>query len=75
MTLFVLAILLGKLVPRRTMEDVVKDRDEWRASHRISELARTEQQRQVEQLLEHAKTTDAFIRSLPRASREDDDSP
>lgn len=64
-TLFVLAILTGRLVPRRNLDDVVRDRDEWRAAHTISENARLEGQKQVNELLEHARTTDAFIRSLP----------
>lgn len=64
-TAFVLAVLLGRLVPRRTLEDILHDRDEWRAAHRISEAARAEGQQQVNELLEHARTTDAFIRALP----------
>lgn len=67
-TAFVLAILWGRLVPRRTLEDVIKDRDEWREAHRISETARAEGQKQVDELLEHARTTDAFIRALPHPS-------
>ncbi len=55
----------GKLVPRSTLDDVVHDRDEWRASHRISEAARVTASSQVAELLEHARTTDSFIRSLP----------
>lgn len=74
-TAFVLAVLLGRLVPRRTLEDILRDRDEWRAAHKISETARevseharAEGQKQVTELLEHARTTDAFIRSLPHPS-------
>lgn len=63
--LCVLLILTGRLVPRRTVEDITHDRDEWRAAHRISEAARAEAASQVEELLEHARTTDAFMRSLP----------
>lgn len=56
----------GKLVPRSALEDIIHDRNEWRAAHRISETARQTSADQVEELLEHARTTDAFIRSLPR---------
>lgn len=56
----------GKLVPRSALEDVIHDRDEWRAAHRISETARQTSADQVEELLEHARTTDAFIRALPQ---------
>ena len=66
----------GRLVPRSTydklealyvrqIEDIDHDRTEWRAAHRISESARAEAVGQVHELLEHARTTDAFIRSLP----------
>jgi hypothetical protein len=60
----------GKLVPRSTMLDVIKDRDEWRSAQQISETARADLAHQVGELLEHARTTDAFIRSLPRPDRE-----
>jgi hypothetical protein len=65
-TLFVVAILVGRLVPRRTLDDISHDRDEWRTAHRISETARVEQSAQLTELLEHARTTDAVLRSLPR---------
>lgn len=55
----------GRLVTRNVHDDVRHDRDEWRASHRISESARAEAVSQVQELLEHARTTDTFIRSLP----------
>jgi hypothetical protein len=38
----VLMIIRGALVPRRTYEDILHDRDEWRAAQRISESARIE---------------------------------
>lgn len=60
----VLALLTGRIVPRRALEDVLHDRDEWRAAHRISEAARVEQAAQVDELLEHARTTDAVLRSI-----------
>lgn len=59
-------VISGFLIPRRTHKDIVHDRDEWRAAHRISETARQVAADQVDELLEHARTTDAFIRSLPR---------
>jgi hypothetical protein len=61
----------GKLVPRSTLEDAIHDRDEWRAAHRISETARQVHSDQVAELLEHARTTDAFIRSLPHPGGRD----
>lgn len=49
----------------REVADIVHDRNEWRAAHRISETARQVAADQVDELLEHARTTDAFIRALP----------
>lgn len=54
----------------REMRELSHDRDEWRAAHGISEQARGVQTEQVKELLEHARTTDDFIRSLPRPDRE-----
>ena len=62
---FCFSLIRGKIVPRSALDDVIHDRNEWRASHRISEAARQTAANQVEELLEHARTTDAFIRSLP----------
>lgn len=59
----ILAIVTGRLVPRRTMDDAIHDKNEWRTAHRISESSRAELVEMVEELLEYAKTTDAFIRA------------
>lgn len=73
----ILLIVVGRLVPRRTMEDVIHDRNEWRAAHRISETARQTQAENLAQLVEAFEGLDAFIRALPSgaaaASRSDDD--
>lgn len=58
------AVYTGALVPRSTYEDVLHDRDGWREAHEVSEQARQEQKAQVDELLEHARTTNAFIRAL-----------
>lgn len=55
----------GRLFTRRQYDELGHDRNEWRAAHRISETARQVAADQVAELLEHARTTDAFIRSLP----------
>jgi hypothetical protein len=61
----------GRLVPRSAVEDVLKNADYWREAHRVSEEARTvqaqtarEQTEQMKELLEHAKTSDALLRSV-----------
>lgn len=73
---FCLSIIRGWLIPKsavdqmqtnhdKRVEEVAHDRTEWRAAHRISETARLVSADQVNELLEHARTTDSFIRSLP----------
>lgn len=61
----ILLIAMGRLVPRRTMEDVIHDRNEWRAAQRISESARAEQDETLRGLLKSMETLEAFIRALP----------
>ncbi len=74
-TLVVLLILLGRLVPRSVLEDVRKDRDArvaealaerdtWRKAHQESEAARIEAQNQVGELLELSRTADRVFRAL-----------
>ena len=57
----------GKLVPRSALDDVIQDRNDWRDAHRLSEAARQASADQVEELLEHARTTDAILRALPHS--------
>ncbi|NUS25013.1 MAG: hypothetical protein HOV92_12430 [Streptomyces sp.] len=75
LSLVVLLILLGRLVPRSVLEDVRKDRndriaevvaerDTWREAHRVSESARIEAQAQVGELLELSRTADHVLRTL-----------
>lgn len=74
-TLVVLLIFFGKLVPRSVLEDVRKDRndriaevvaerDTWREAHRVSEAARIEAQSQVGELLELSRTADHVLRAI-----------
>lgn len=74
-TLVVLLILLGRLVPRSVLEDVRKDRDvrvaealserdTWREAYRESETARLEAQGQVGELLELSRTADRALRAI-----------
>lgn len=74
----VVLILLGKLVPRRTMQDRIADlllrvgdltaeRDAWKAAHRVSEEARGLAQDQVRQLLEVTRTTDRVLTAISAA--------
>ena len=75
--IFVLAIMLpylqlarGKLRPEQALLDERENTKYWRDAHNLSEQARLTSANQVDELLEHARTTDAFIRSLPRPKDE-----
>lgn len=72
----VLFILLGRLVPRRTVDDLradyqarieqlIVERDMWMAAHKVSEEARHEDQQQSREMLELARTSVHVLRSLP----------
>lgn len=61
----------GRLVPRSAVEDALKNADYWREAHRVSEEARAvqaetarQQADQQKELLEHAKVSDALLRSI-----------
>lgn len=75
----VLAIVTGRLVPRRSLEDVREDRDkrlgeanargdEWRAAYQAENARNDLQGKHIEQLLEMSRTTNALLESLKRAS-------
>lgn len=65
LTIVILLVLLGRLVPRRTLEDTIADRDQWREAHKTSEEARIELQQQVGELLELSRVTSTFIQAIP----------
>lgn len=77
--LVVILILLGWLVPRKVVKDMRDDRDarlvearsetaNWQKAYQAVDQARELQAVQLGQLLELAKTTDQFIRTLQRAA-------
>jgi hypothetical protein len=74
-------ILTGRLVPRRTYEDAIHDRDEWRAESRIRDQELSEKNVQLAHLAEVGKTQVAILYALkqgppPRAvGYPDDESP
>lgn len=76
--LVVLLILVGRLVPRRSVDDIrgdyqariaelIAERDMWRTAHQVSEEARHEEQQQNREMLELARTSVHVLRSLPSA--------
>ncbi|MGW1134437.1 hypothetical protein [Streptomyces griseoluteus] len=72
LTLVVLLILTGRLVPRRTHEDALSDRDNWRQAFLESEALRKVEREQVEELLELAKLGGHILTALPRAGQADE---
>ena len=73
LTLVILLILTGKLVPRRTHEDVLADRDNWRQAYLESEKARRVEHDQTEDLLEMAKLGGHILTALPRPGQADEE--
>ncbi len=74
-TLVVLLIYRGRLVPRSVLDDVRTDRDArvaelvaernaWREAYRESETARVEAQNQVGELLELSRVADRVLRAI-----------
>lgn len=62
--LAVLLLLMGRLIPRRTYDDLKTDRDHWQQAHADSEKARAEMAAVLEDLLETSRTTEALLQSL-----------
>lgn len=61
-------ILTGRLVPRRTYDDLLADRNEWREAHKISESQRETLNQQINSLLEVGKTVESIMHALPHPS-------
>ena len=72
LTLVVLMVLTGKLVPRRTYDDLLKERDTWREAHTVSEAARTSERAQTQELLELSRTSAHALQALPRMGLEEE---
>lgn len=68
--LCVLFIFTGRLVPRRTHEDIVHDRNEWRTAHRISEAARIEGVEHQRAMAETATTMNQLMHELQERLRQ-----
>lgn len=64
--LFFIMVWRGELIPRRTYDDMVKDRDEWRTAHTVSETGRHEVLRQNGELLEAVHTANHVLTALPQ---------
>jgi len=67
--LVVVLIYRGQLVPRRTYDDVVHDRNEWRTAHRISESARMEGESHQRVMAETATTMNQLMHEMQERLR------
>lgn len=81
LAMVVTAIVFGRLVPRKVLEDVRTDRDarlaaekargdEWRAAALAQDERNDVQARQLSDLLEANRTTNALIETLKLVSQE-----
>lgn len=69
--LFVLLVFTGQLIPKRTHDEVVHDRNEWRAESRVKDQQVVELQEQNAKMLNaFGPTLTDFLRSLRRAGVE-----
>lgn len=73
LTLVILLILTGRLVPRRTHEDAIKDRDNWRHAYLESEKARKVEHEQTGELLEMARLGGHILTALPHPGHADEE--
>lgn len=64
LSLTVLMVLTGRLVTRSREQDLIADRDAWRAAHQVSEEARHVQVRQIDELVEAGRTTRYLVETL-----------
>lgn len=65
LVVMVIFIMRGSLVPRRSLEDVIHDRDEWRTESRIKDAQLAEKDEQLRHMGEVGRTVDQIMRSLP----------
>lgn len=60
----ILMMLTGRLIPRTTYLDKVKEADLWRQAYEAERDARSTADAQTVELLELAKTTNSFITAV-----------
>ncbi|MET9189572.1 hypothetical protein ABZX63_30560 [Streptomyces tendae] len=68
-----LSVVTGRLIPRKTHEDALADRDKWRQAFLESEAARKVEHEQTGELLEMAKLGGHLLTALPRPGHQDEE--
>lgn len=71
LTVVVILILRGQLVPRRTHEDAIHDRDEWRAESRIKDAQIAEKDGQLRELSSVGEAVRAVMRAIQRGPKDE----
>ncbi|MFD5026981.1 hypothetical protein [Streptomyces sp. NPDC058373] len=69
----VLMVLTGRLVPRRTYDDLKEERDTWRSAHTVSEEARAMERAQTRELLELGRTSAHALTGLREAAADSEE--
>ena len=65
LSVFVLLVFYGKLVPRALVEDLRADRDMWKQAYTNEQARSAELTAQMTAMMEVARTTEQVMRSLP----------
>lgn len=73
LALVFLFVLTGRLIPRKTHEDALADRDNWRGAYLQSEEARRLEHEQTGELLEMARLGGNILTALPRPGADDEE--
>jgi hypothetical protein len=60
----VLMLLKGWLVPRSTLQDKIKEADQWHQAYELEREARNTSEAQNRELLEVAKTSAGFLKAV-----------
>lgn len=60
----VLMILTGRLVPRYLYQNVILERDQWKAAYEAERAAHVLSDNQTRELLEVAKTSEKFLAAV-----------
>lgn len=65
----ILAIITGRLVPRRTYDDKVHEANEWRTESRLKDAQIAEKDEQLGHLAEVGRTVEQLARGLQQEIR------
>lgn len=63
-------ILTGRIVPRSTYDEKVKEAEKWQAAHSVSEEARLVQSKQLDAAMEVGQVAKHVLTALDQARKE-----